>query len=81
MYGVPESPFGAVEKENKTQYFKCIKCALDGLDNHVTDVFQVNGTIYCLKHAKTTFNQPINESITYVSTPNGPSTGFYVQND
>lgn len=42
----------SVEKADKTQYFKCIDCAIDGIDNHLTDIYQFNGTIYCLFHAQ-----------------------------
>jgi hypothetical protein len=52
VYGVPEAALASVEKEDKTQYFKCIGCALSGVDNHLTDIYQVNGTVYCLYHAK-----------------------------
>lgn len=50
VYGIPEAAIVSVEKEDKTQYFKCIKCALDGVDNHITDIYTVNGTNYCLRH-------------------------------
>jgi hypothetical protein len=52
VYGVPEAALSSVEKQDKTQYFKCIRCALEGVDNHLTDIYQVNGTTYCLHHAK-----------------------------
>lgn len=52
VYGIPEAAGASVEKFDKTQYFKCIGCALEGTDNHITNVYQVNGTIYCLRHAQ-----------------------------
>lgn len=60
MYGIPEAAMGAVEKFDKTQYFKCIKCALEGVDNHVTDIYTVKGTNYCLRHATEAYGQPVN---------------------
>lgn len=52
MYGIPEAAVASVEKADKTQYFKCIECALENVDNHLTDIYQVSGTTYCLRHAK-----------------------------
>lgn len=51
-YGIPEAAFTSIEKEDKTQYFKCIICAVNNIDNHLTDIYQINGTVYCLTHAK-----------------------------
>lgn len=66
MYGVPEAAAASVEKQDKTQYFKCIGCAVEGVDNHLTDIYTVNGTNYCLRHGAKVYG-PI---ITTVNTFN-----------
>ena len=65
MYGIPEAAFTSIEKEDKTQYFKCIRCALSGVDNHLTDIYQVNGTTYCLPHAKEALGPVISKVNTF----------------
>ncbi len=52
MYGIPESALTAIEKENTKQFYKCIDCALDGLDEIINSVYIVEGTVLCLNHAK-----------------------------
>lgn len=65
MYGVPESAFSAVEKQQLDQYFKCIGCALENLDEHPNFLYQVNGTVLCLRHAKEIYAKPGVTNITY----------------
>jgi hypothetical protein len=51
-YGIPESALTALEKENTNQFYKCVDCAIDGLDEIINSVYIVEGTVLCLRHAK-----------------------------
>lgn len=72
-YGIPEAAFTSIEKEDKTQFFKCIKCAAVNIDNHLTDIYQINGTTYCLVHAKEEYEYT-NKSKPVINIFNDPSS-------
>lgn len=52
VYGIPEAAMAGIEKQNLDQTFKCIDCALEGLDEEINYLYLVEGTLLCLRHAK-----------------------------
>lgn len=75
MYGIPESALTAIEKENTKQFYKCIDCAIDGLDEIINSVYIVNGTVLCLQHAKAA--RGIKTKSTYNDNHIGPANISY----
>lgn len=69
VYGIPEAALVGIEKQNTKQFFKCIDCALDGLDEIINSVYLVKGTVLCLRHAKEA------RGVKTQSTYNDPNTG------
>lgn len=81
VYGIPESSLVSIEKQNTNQFFKCVDCAIDGLDEIINSVYIVKGTVLCLRHAKEAREIKITIQPAYSDPNTGPAGYGYVTLD